>query len=183
MVAHVIPEIDLYAGFNTGNFTTIGWPGDNNGGVGFEGGIGLNLLGGNLTALLSTNIAPQNPATALGVATCNCAPSSTLRFYNDLVVIWKATDKLTFQGEADWVHDDAVVAGHAGVDGYGVAGYAAYALTDWLKLVGRAEVWRDNNNYFVNALGTDGNFNFANALHGYVNYGANYAFPAASMVP
>ena len=158
-VAHVIPEIDLYAGVNTGNNTTFGWPGDNNAGAGFEGGIGLNLLGGNLTALATTNIGPQNAATPLGVATCNCAPSSTLRFYNDLVITWKATDKLTFIGEANWVHDDAIVAGHAGADGYGVAGYGAYALTDWLKIVGRAEVWRDNQNYFVSALGTSGNFN------------------------
>jgi hypothetical protein len=182
-VAHVIPEIDLYAGVNTGNNTTFGWPGDNNAGAGFEGGIGLNLLGGNLTALATTNIGPQNAATPLGVATCNCAPSSTLRFYNDLVITWKATDKLTFIGEANWVHDDAIVAGHAGADGYGVAGYGAYALTDWLKIVGRAEVWRDNQNYFVSALGTSGNFNFVNAEHGFLNYGANFAFPAASNFP
>jgi hypothetical protein len=182
-VAHVIPEIDIYAGFNTGNNTTVGWPGDNNAGVGFEGGIGLNLLGGNLTALLTTNIGPQNPATPLGVATCNCAPSSTLRFYNDLVVTWKATDKLTFSAEANWVHDDAVIAGRAGADGYGGAGYVSYAITDWLKIGGRAEVWRDNENYFVNALGTSGNFNFVNAEHGFLNYGANYAFPGASNFP
>jgi hypothetical protein len=178
-VVHVLPEIDIYAGFNTGNFTTIGWPGDNNGGVGFEGGIGLNLLGGNLTALLTTNIAPQNPATPLGVFFCNCGPSSTLRYYNDLVVTWKATDKLTFQVEGDWVHDDAL----GGVDGYGVAGYAGYALTDWLKLVGRAEVWRDNNNFFVSSLGTSGNFNFVNFTHGYFNYGGNPAIPGGFPPP
>ena len=90
----------------------------------------------------------------LGDRDLRLLPESTLRFYNDIVVTWKATDKLTFVGEANWVHDDAVVNGHAGADGYGFAAYGAYAVNDWLKVVGRAEVWRDNENYFVNALGT-----------------------------
>jgi len=172
-VAHVVPEVDIYAGFNTGNFTTIGWPGDNNGGVGFEGGIGLNLLGGNLTALLTTNIGPQNAATPVGLLYTQ-TPSSTLRFYNDLVVIWKATDKLTFQAEGNWVHDDAL----GGVNGYGGSAYAIYAINDWLKIVGRAEVWRDNNNFFVSSTGVDGNFNYVNAEHGYYNYGGDITNPA-----
>jgi hypothetical protein len=163
-VAHVIPEIDIYAGFNTGNNTTVAWPGDNNGGVGFEGGIGLNLMGGALTVLATTNIGPQNAATPLGIATCGgCGPSSTLRFYNDLVVTWKATDKLTFITEGNWVHDDAA----GGLNGFGIAQYAAYAINDWLKVVGRAEVWRDDNNFFVAGFGANGNFNFVNAEHGY----------------
>lgn len=178
-VLHVIPEIDIYAGINTGNFTTFGWPGDNNAGIGFEGGIGLNLFGGNLTALLTTNIGPQNASTVLGVATCGCNANSDLRYFNDLVVTWKATDKLTFTAEANWVHDEAL----GGVDGVGAAGYVAYALTDWLKLTGRAEVWRDNKNFFVSSLGTSGNFNFVNAAHGFLNYGANWGFQEASNFP
>ena len=34
-------------------------------------------------------------------------------------------------------------------EGYGVATYASYALTDSLTLNGRAEAFRDNNNFFV----------------------------------
>ena len=167
-VAHVIPEVDIYAGFNTGVNTTIGWPGDNNGGVGFEGGIGFNFLGGNLTVLATTNIGPQNPATPVGIAACGgCAPSSTLRFYNDMVITWKATDKLTFNTDMNWVHDDAA----GGLDGYGIAAYAAYAINDWLKIVGRGEVWRDNSNFYVSSLGGPGNFNFVNAEHGFLNFG------------
>jgi hypothetical protein len=172
-VAHVIPEVDIYAGFNTGNNTTIGWPGDNNAGVGFEGGIGLNLLGGNLTVLATTNIGPQNPATPVGIAACGgCAPSTTLRFFNDVVVTWKATDKLTFTTEGNWVHDDAA----GGLDGYGIAQYAAYSINDWLKIIGRGEVWRDNNNFFVSSLGAPGNFNFVNSEHGFP---FNGGFPVA----
>jgi hypothetical protein len=163
-VAHIIPEIDIYAGFNTGNFATIGWPGDNNGGVGFEGGIGFNFLDGKLTVLALTNIGPQNPATPVGIAACGgCAPSSTLRFFNDMVITWKATDKLTFTTDINWVHDDAA----GGLDGYGIAQYAAYAINDWLKIVGRGEVWRDNSNFYVAAFGAPGNFNFVNSVHGF----------------
>jgi hypothetical protein len=172
-VAHVIPEVDIYAGFNTGVNTSIAWPGDNNGGVGFEGGIGLNLMGGNLTVLAVTNIGPQNPATPVGIAACGgCAPSTTLRFLNDMVVTWKATDKLTFITDMNWIHED----GAGGFDGFGIAQYAAYAINDWLKIVGRGEVWRDNNNFFVSSLGAPGNFNFVNAEHGFT---FNGGFPVA----
>ncbi|WP_244532463.1 outer membrane beta-barrel protein [Methylocapsa palsarum] len=177
-VAHIVPEIDVYAGFNTGVNTTIAWPGDNNGGVGFEGGIGLNLMGGALTVLATTNIGPQNPATPVGIAGCGgCAPSSTLRFLNDMVVTWKATDKLTFITDMNWIHDDAA----GGLDGFGIAQYAAYAINDWLKIVGRAEVWRDNNNFFVSSLGAPGNFNYVNSEHGYLNFGG-YP-PAGAFAP
>ncbi|VFU09016.1 outer membrane beta-barrel protein [Methylocella tundrae] len=179
-VAHVIPELDIYAGFNTGNNTGFGWPGDNNAGVGFEGGIGLNLLGGNLTALATTNIAPQNPATPLGDAACACYPSNTLRYLNDLVVTWKATDKLTFVFEGNYAHDDTNIPA-GGASAYGAAGYASYAITDWLKLNGRAEVWRDNNNFFVSSLGAPGNFNFVNSEHGFLNFGG-YP-PAGAFAP
>jgi hypothetical protein len=170
-VAHVIPELDIYAGVNTGNNTGFGWPGDNNNAAGFEGGFGLNLLGGNLTVLATTNIGPQNPATPLGDLTCLCYPSDTLRFYNDVVVTWKATDKLTFVGEGNYVHDDTHQFAN-GANGYGGAGYVSYALLDWLKINGRAEIWRDNEGFYVSSTGVDGNFNFVNAEHGYANYGA-----------
>ena len=35
------------------------------------------------------------------------------------------------------------------VNGFGVVQYASYALSDTLTLNARAEVWRDDNNYFV----------------------------------
>ncbi|MGO9673568.1 MAG: outer membrane beta-barrel protein [Methylocella sp.] len=186
-VAHVIPEVDIYAGVNTGNNTGFGWPGDNNAGAAFEGGIGLNLLGGNLTVLATTNIGPQNPATPLGSATCLCYPSDTLRYYNDVVVTWKATDKLTLVGEGNYVHDDTHQFA-SGASAYGAAGYAVYAINDWLKIQGRAEVWRDNENFFVSSTGVDGNFNFVNAEHGYYNYGQYPGFiggypPAGTFAP
>ena len=41
------------------------------------------------------------------------------------------------------------------------------AVNDWLKAVGRVEVWRDNDNFFVAAF--PGNFDFVNVEHGFVN--------------
>ncbi len=63
--------------------TTFGnGQGDNNGGAAFAGGIGLNLLGGNLTILATTHIGPETPdtngtnnATDFNTA-CNCNPNN-----------------------------------------------------------------------------------------------------------
>jgi hypothetical protein len=56
-ISHVDPLLDVYAGVDTGVNTTFGnGQGDNNGGAAFAGGIGLNLLGGNLEILATTPI-------------------------------------------------------------------------------------------------------------------------------
>ena len=60
-ITHAKPWLDLYAGITTGVNTGIGWTGDNNAAVSFHGGIGLNLLDGNLTVLATTHIGPENP--------------------------------------------------------------------------------------------------------------------------
>lgn len=169
-IYHVTPMVDLYAGAVTGLNTSLGWaspafgdPGDNNSAPGFEGGIGLNLLGGDLTILAATNIGPGNANTPLGIAGCGCNPNSTWRYLNDVVVTWKATKKLTLIGEGNYARED----GWGGAEAYGVAGYATYQLLDWMKVSGRAEIYRDNNNFFVAAF--PGNFDFVNAEHGYAN--------------
>src|SRR3984893_1531053 len=63
-VSHVDPMVDIYAGVDAGVNTTFGnGQGDNNGGAAFHGGIGLNLLDGNLTILATTHIGPENADT------------------------------------------------------------------------------------------------------------------------
>ncbi|TAL80933.1 MAG: porin [Beijerinckiaceae bacterium] len=178
-ISHVSPMLDVYAGAITGENTSIGWnspafgdPGDNNNAPAFEGGLTLNLLNGKLTINADTNIGPENANTPLGAAACACNPNSAMRFLNDINASWKATDKLTLAGEANYVHDDAL----GGVDAYGFAGYALYQLSDWLLLKGRAEVFRDNNNFFVAAF--PGNFDLANVEHGYPS--TAYGAPAAT---
>jgi hypothetical protein len=169
-VAHVSPLLDIYAGGVTGENTSVGWnnpaygdPGDNNSVPAFEGGIGLNLLDGKLTIVADTNIGPENPNTPIGAAGCACNPNSTMRYLNDVNATWKVTDKLTLVGEADYVHDDAL----GGVNAYGFAGYSLYQYNDWLTLKARAEVFRDDNGFFVSAY--PGNFDFVSAEHGYPN--------------
>ncbi|MGO9005330.1 MAG: outer membrane beta-barrel protein [Beijerinckiaceae bacterium] len=180
-ISHVTPMVDIYAGAVTGVNRSLGWaspafgdPGNQNNGAAFEGGIGLNLLDGNLTVLATTNIGPENPNTPLGIAACACDPNTTLRYLNDTTVTWKATDKLTFITDANFIHDDGYLPG--GVSGYGIAQYASYAIYDWLKINGRAEVWRDNNGFFVAAY--PGNFDFVNSEHGYLN--GSYGAPGAA---
>jgi hypothetical protein len=60
-VSHVDPLVDIYAGIDTGVNTTFG---DRNvAHPAFHGGIGLNLLDGNLTILATTHIGAQTPNT------------------------------------------------------------------------------------------------------------------------
>jgi hypothetical protein len=129
---------------------------------GFEGGIGLNLLDGNLTILATTHIGPENPDTPIGIAGCGgCDPNSTLRFLNDITATWKINDSWTLITDFNYIHDD----GGVQPSGYGGAQYVVYTVNEWLKAVGRVEVWRDNSNFFVAAY--PGNFDFVNVEHGF----------------
>ncbi|HEY1736715.1 MAG TPA: outer membrane beta-barrel protein [Methylovirgula sp.] len=168
-VAHVNDTVDIYAGAITGVNTSVGWaspafgdPGDNNNAPGFEGGIGLNkLFNGAVTVLAATNIAPDNANTPIGIAGCACNPNTDWRFLNDAVVTWTATDKLTLTAEGNYATDQSALVGSA----YGAAGYASYQLLDWLKVNGRAEVFRDNSGFYVG--GFQNNFDFVDVEHGY----------------
>ncbi|WP_024882245.1 outer membrane beta-barrel protein [Methylosinus sp. LW3] len=109
----------VHAGVTSGVNTSLGWPGDNNAGVSFHGGVGFNLLDGNLTVLATTHIGPENPKQLdpLGVGwpggvvggvpvACACKPSSTLRYINDITITWKATEDLTFITDLNYIRDD-----------------------------------------------------------------------------
>lgn len=137
--AHVSDTVDLYFGINTGVNTFLAYgAGDNNNRPGGTAGIGFNFLEGKLTVLALTHIGPENSKRNTPFA------NEALRFMNDVVVVYKATDKLTLTGEANYIREDGFRA-----EGWGLTGYASYALTDTLTLNGRAEIWRDNNNFFV----------------------------------
>ncbi len=132
-ISHVDPMVDIYLGVDTGVNTTFGnRQGDNNGAAAFHGGIGLNLLDGNLTILATTHIGAENPDTPGVALACACNPNNALRYLNDITVTWKATDSLTFITDVNYIRDDGFNA-----SGYGIAQYAIYTVNDWLKLVGR----------------------------------------------
>ena len=137
--AHVSDMVDLYLGLDTGSntFLAYGW-GDMNNRPAGTAGIGLNFLDGKLTVLALTHIGPENSKHNTTFA------NSALRYFNDVAVVWKATDKLTLTAEGNYIKDDGFKA-----EGWGVTGYASYTLTDTINLNARAEIWRDSNNFFV----------------------------------
>jgi hypothetical protein len=149
---HATPVIDGYIGVDSGVNTSIG-NGDNNASAAVMFGFGLNLLDGNLTILALSHIGPENATIAIPRA------NKFDRYLNDIVLTYKANEKLSFTTEANYIRDDYFKA-----EGYGLAQYASYALTDQLTMNGRAEVYRDNRGFFVGAF--PGNLDFVNAEAG-----------------
>jgi hypothetical protein len=147
-VWHVNDMIDAYGGLDTGTNTTFGPLGENNSALGFLGGFNLTLMGGNLTILALTHDGPEQASRVLSPIGVNA--DGQWRFYNDIVVGYKASDKLTLTTEFNLARDDYGFVGKP-VNAFGVAQYASYALTDTLTLNGRAEIFRDDNNFFVTA--------------------------------
>ena len=152
---HVNDVLDIYSGIDTGTNTTVGPLGDNNGAIGGIGGFNLTFLGGNLTILALTHFGPEDATRALSPLGINA--NGQWRFFNDVVATWKASDTWTFVTETNWVRDGYGFVGKA-VNGFGLAQYASYALTDMLTLNGRAEYWRDDNNFFVASFPANNSF-------------------------
>ena len=133
-------------------------------------------MDGNLTALALTHFGPEQATRLLSPPAAfvngqylfpqTVNANGQWRYYNDIVVTWKATDKWTLVTELNWVRDGYGQVGKT-VNGYGAAEYASYSLTDTVALNGRAEVWRDDNNYFVAAF--PANNSYVKAQQGFVN--------------
>jgi hypothetical protein len=128
---HVNQYVDLYTGINRGVNTSFS---DNNSSIAFEGGIGLNLLGGNLTTVALTHVGPENPF-----------DNHNWRYLNDITTTWKITKALTSITDLNLVYDESDNGAYA----YGGAQYFTYAVNDWLQLGVRGEVWRDDKGFFA----------------------------------
>jgi hypothetical protein len=155
-VVHVNDVLDIYGGLDTGTNTTVGPLGENNSALGGIGGFNLTLMGGKLTVLALTHAGPEQASRVLSDPLVSGLPTSFnadgyWRYYNDMVITYKATDALTFVTELNLVRDDFGKLSNPGkpVNAFGIAQYASYALNDTLTLNGRAEVFRDDNNFFV----------------------------------
>lgn len=197
--------LNVYVGLTTGVDTSIGWPGDNNNSPSLHGGFSAAFLDGRLTLTAITHAGPENPSTKDPLlagypngapggipAACVCAPSSTWRYYNNVVLQWKATEDVTFGADISFYREDgwnpisvtgapfsalnalgatygfdpALIPKRAqGANAYGVAGYGSYKLSELVKLNTRLEFWRDSNNFFAAAY--PGYFDYSNALHGF----------------
>lgn len=181
VIWHVDPLLDIYTGVTGGMNTTFGYrTGDNNGAPAFEGGIGLNLLDGNLTILATTHIGPELPDTfglpgsnTLDIPdACFCNPNHALRYLNDITATWKINDAISLITDLNYIRDDGFK-----TTGYGAAQYAVWSVLDWLKIVGRVEVWRDNGispdngithtGFYVAGFPT--NYDFINGEWGFLN--------------
>ena len=138
--AHVSDMFDVYFGVDTGTNTFVSYgAGDNNNRPGGIAGLGVNLNDGKLVFLALTHIGPENSKLNTPFA------NSALRYYNDVSMVWKATDALTLTTEVNYVREDGFRA-----EAYGLSQYVSYAINDNITLNGRAEVFRDNANFFVN---------------------------------
>jgi len=127
---HTTNWLDLMAGVTRGVNTSVE---DNNDSPAFDGGVGLNLNEGKLVVSASTHIGPETPNN-----------NSALRYLNDITVTWKIRDKLTSITDMNYARDDL-----ANADGFGVAQYFTYAITDKVTAKIRGEIWRDDKGFFV----------------------------------
>ena len=155
---HDNPTLDVDGQVDTGESTTFGrGSGDNNSRPAGLFGFGLNgLLGGKLTLLGLSHVGPENALLADPDA------NRQMRYENDVIATYKATDKLTFVTELNYQHDDGF-----GADSYAGAQYISYALTPTVSLNGRAEIYRDNAGFFVFSF--PGNQDAVRALAGQSN--------------
>ena len=152
--AHVSDFLDIYGGIDSGTNTAVGYgTGDNNNQPAGIAGIGLNMDGGKLVFLALTHMGPEDSKRNSPFA------NSAIRYYNDISLIWKTTKLLTLTTEVNYVKESGFRA-----EAYGIAQYASYTLSDAITLNGRAEVFRDNKNFFVS--NPRGNFDYANGQRG-----------------
>lgn len=127
---HTTSWLDLIAGVTRGVNTSID---DNNDSPAFHGGIGLNLNDGRVAVLASTHIGPETSGN-----------DSDLRYFNDIAITWKITDKFASITDINYTRD-----GGADADAYGVAQSLTYAINDTFTAAVRGEIWRDDKGFYV----------------------------------
>ncbi len=150
---HLNDTFDFYLGVDTGNQTTFGstFPGANfrdagdpNGQPAGFIGFGLNnLLNNKLTVLALSHIGPEQAPNADPVGY-----RSDLRYYNDVVLTYKANDKLTSVTELNYSRDEFGL-GTGAAEFYSVAQYFGYAYSSMFTFNARGEVARDTKDFFV----------------------------------
>ena len=165
-VAHATDFLDLYGAVDTGVNTTFGdQSGDNNGTVAGLFGFGFTALDGNLTGVALTHFGPENPSLGSNQPLGYFNANHYNRYENDAYFTYKWNDKLTSTTEFNYIKDTNPLTNNA--EGWGIAQYVSYALTDTIALNGRAEVFRDGKGFYVNYF--PGNQDFVNVEYGKYN--------------
>jgi hypothetical protein len=89
-----------------------------------------------------------------------------MRYLNDVVLTWKVNSKLTLVTEANLIRDDFAGFYTKGVpspaNAFGVAQYFEYSMADTVTFNARAEIYRDDNGFFVTAFPANNEFGFTN---------------------
>jgi hypothetical protein len=132
---HATKWLDLYSGITRGVNTSIE---DNNDSVSFHGGVGLNLLDGNLTILATTSIGPETPNN-----------NHDQSYFNDIAITAKITDKFTSLTDLNYALNEV-----SDAQAFGIAQYFTYAINSWLTAGIRGEIFWDDDGFYV--------FSFAN---------------------
>ena len=170
---HVTGMLDVWAGADSGTNTSVGRPGDNNDAWAGLGGVGLNLSD-SLTVLALAHIGPENPRNVPG-------HNSAMRQFYDVYATWKVNDKLTSTTEVNYVRDD-----HFHATAEGIAQYLTYTINDLFSVGGRAEVFRDDQGFFVLAFPSsqdfvkseqgipNGSFGFGKTTYAALTLGLNF---------
>lgn len=123
---------------------------------------------------------------------CGCDPNTTWRYYNNLTIEynpapeWKFITDMAFYRDDGWntysssglsqnmiyILDnlinsqfDSLPQKGRGVQAFGIAQYLSYKYDDSIRINGRAEFWRDANNFFTTSFSTP--FSNANQAHGF----------------
>jgi hypothetical protein len=137
---HATPTLDLIGGIDTGNQTSFG-DGDNNDRAAGYLGFALNKLAdGKLTIIAMSRIGPELPKAAFPKA------NRLNRYWNDVSLFYKASDKLSLTLEGNYFRDEGLKA-----SAYGVVGWAAYAVSPSVTLNVRGEVYRDETGFVTGA--------------------------------
>lgn len=161
---HINPTIDIYTGVDAGNETTP-WRDNNSSPAGYVG-FGLNnLMDNKLTVLAVSRIGPEDASRGFPGTNVN----TKMRYWNDVTLTYKATDKWTFVGEGNYFRDELL--GSA----YGFVGYASYAFNDQVTANVRGEIYRDNSAGLI-TVGYLSNTAFTSGLYG--NADQFYSFGA-----
>jgi hypothetical protein len=170
-VSHVDPMFDVYLGIDSGNQTTPFR--DNNSSAAGWAGLGINLLGGNLTITGLNHFGPENPTNTVNLS--GQVVDASWRSESTITTVWKYNDNLTFTTDLNFARDAGFNAA-----AYGIAQYASYAIDNTYTLQARGELWRDNKGFFAAAFPAP--LDAVNALAGRPNgsislfpHGATYA--------
>jgi hypothetical protein len=127
---HATKWLDLYSGITRGVNTSIE---DNNDSVSFHGGVGLNLLDRKLTILATISVGPETPNN-----------NHDQRYFNDIAITAKITDKFTLLTDLNYALDEV-----SDAQAYGIAQYFTYAINSWLTAGIRGEIFWDDDGFYV----------------------------------